>query len=496
MNTLFDTVHRHASERPDAIALRDEIGSLSYARLDSEIRLLAEALPGHRVGILLDNGIHWACLDLALLRRQSACVPMPTFFTDRQLRHLVRDSGLDCIYTDRPDRLAEIAETTHLACLSIAGHRLHAFRIEYSTVAEGRTQGTAKITYTSGTTGEPKGVCLSAEAIQSVTTSLCLAVQADISDRSLSLLPLSTLLENIAGLYAPLQAGAQANIPALGDGAEQSPSSAWGERLFATLNRVAPTTTVLVPQLLKVLLSGIAAGMDAPGSLRFIAVGGAPVSEAMLQTARLFGLPVFQGYGLSEACSVACLNLPGQERDGSVGRTLPHARIRIAEDGEVMVGGTLFEGYLAASDAPQGMEWPSGDLGHLDEDGYLFLTGRKKTVYATSYGRNVAPEWIEGLLTGHPALAQAAVFGEARPFNVAILHGRPGVTARDMNRAVADVNADLPDYARIGGWIQADQPFTPANGLANPSGGPLRDAITREYRARIDHFYEAPHALL
>lgn len=494
MIELLDRIRCHASRRPGATALRDERGSLGYGELATKIDCLAGIIQGSRIGLLLDNGIAWACLDLALLDKQALCVPMPAFFSDGQLDHLIRDAGLDGIVTDDPDRIAPLFPDSAATSLHVAGRNLTLLE-RTSSRRETRTD-LAKVTYTSGSTGQPKGVCLSPEALLQVTASICAAVQAHPSDRSLSLLPLSTLLENIAGLYAPLWAGATAQLPSLASCGFRGSSSLDTKRLFEVLAETRPTTTVLVPQLLKALLGGIAAGFDAPDSLRFVAVGGAPVPESMLQTARLFGLPVFQGYGLSEAGSVVSLNHPGCERENSVGRPLGHVRIRIADDGEVIVEGSLFDGYLGQEAAGPDMEWATGDLGHLDADGYLFLTGRKKTAYATAYGRNVAPEWVEGMLAGHPAIAQAAVFGEARPFNVAILVGHGGIPAHEIQGAVEAINQRLPDYARIGGWIMADEPFSPANGLANAVGCIRREAIADIYLQNIGRIYEESHALL
>ena len=278
---MLERIREHASERPDAIALRDELGTLSYAELPGEIEHLTDTLAGERVGLLLDNGNHWACLDLALLHRQAVCVPMPTFFTDEQLHHLVRDAGLDTVYTDNPERMDALAGSAHQGHLRIAGRRVDAFRIPGQATGNGKADGTAKVTYTSGTTGQPKGVRLSEAAMLTVTRSLCDAIHANASDRSLSLLPLSILLGNIAGLYAPLMVGATANIPSLAGSGIDGSSGLRIERLFETLNRTAPTTTVLVPQLLKALLGGIGAGLSVPDSLRFIAVGGAPVPESV-----------------------------------------------------------------------------------------------------------------------------------------------------------------------------------------------------------------------
>lgn len=180
-----------------------------------------------------------------------------------------------------------------------------------------------------------------------------------------------------------------------------------------------------------------------------------------------------------------------------MGKPLPHVGVSVNANGEVVVSGRLFLGYLGgeplADDA-----WPTGDMGYLDRDGFLHLTGRRKTAYATAFGRNVAPEWVESELMGHTLVAQAAVFGEAQPFNVAVLVPRGSATPDQMAAAVASVNVRLPDYARVAHCILAEEPFTPANGLVKPSGAPDRQAIAARYRTHIESLYapEESHAVL
>lgn len=501
MKTLLDRLARHAVERPHAPALRDESVQLDYFSLHREVDRLSGALSANKAGLLLSNGAHWACLDLALLRGGAVCVPMPEFFSDSQLEHLSRDAGLDMVLTDNPERVAYLLNADAHERLEVAGRPVWLFRRDSAGLeGVGRSvpHGTVKITYTSGTTGQPKGVCLSGDTIQSVINSLCEAVQASAEDRALSLLPLSTLLENIAGLYAPLWVGALAQVPGPASCGLTGSSGFQRRLLLDSLQRYAPTTTILVPQLLKVITECIASGMPAPGSLRFVALGGAPSSASLLERARSLGLPVFEGYGLSEAGSVACLNTPSSERTGSVGRPLPHVRVSIADDGEVLVSGGLFLAYLNNAEPASTDVWPTGDLGYLDEDGFLFLTGRKKTAYATAYGRNVAPEWVESELSSHPLIAQAAVFGEGRSINVAVLVPRPHTSRRDLIAALDTVNTHLPDYARIARWIIADEPFSARNGLANGAGSVRREAVRLCYEARIEQLYlsERDHALL
>jgi long-subunit acyl-CoA synthetase (AMP-forming) len=226
------------------------------------------------------------------------------------------------------------------------------------------------------------------------------------------------------------------------------------------------------------------------GSLRFVAVGGARTPPALLDAAAAQGLPVFEGYGLTECGSVVALNTPSAHRRGSVGRALPHRSLRIGDTGEIEVGGASFGHYLG--DPPATQAWlPTGDLGHLDDEGYLFIDGRRKNVLITGFGRNVSPEWPESLLCGHPAVLQAVVTGDARPHLVALLApSGPDVHHEEMAAAVAAANAALPDYARIGAFAVLPEPFSPSNGLATPNGRPRRALIAQHYAALIDSLYQ------
>ncbi len=494
MKRLLERIRLHAVERPHVPAIRDETVQLDWRSLNLEVDRLSDKLLANRVGLLLANGVHWACLDLALLKGDRVCVPMPEFFSDSQLLHLIRDADLDMVVTDRRERVAALLNGQSHARIDVAGRPVWLFWRKANApdkTVQPLHRETVKVTYTSGTTGQPKGVCLSGETIWNATASLCEAVQACPQDRALSLLPLSTLLEEIAGLYAPLWVGAQAQLPDLADCGLAGSAGPQTRQLFDALRAYAPTTTTLVPQLLKVMVECMGPGIPVPDSLRFIAVGGAPTPSGLIERARALGLPVFQGYGLSEAGSVACLSTPSFERIGSVGRPLPHLQVSVAEDGEVLVSGNLLLGYLGHTEAAANEAWHTGDLGYLDEDGFLYLTGRKKTTYATAYGRNVSPEWVESELTSHPLIAQAAVFGEGQAINVAVLVPVPNANLQDVQSALECINCGLPKYARIGGWIEADQRFSHSNGLANGAGGIDRQAVWRQYQTRIEQHYSA-----
>jgi long-subunit acyl-CoA synthetase (AMP-forming) len=132
----------------------------------------------------------------------------------------------------------------------------------------------------------------------------------------------------------------------------------------------------------------------------------------------------------------------------------------------------------------------TGDLGYLDDDGFLYVSGRLKNMFITSFGRNVSPEWVEAELCEEPAIAQAAVFGEARPWNVAVIVPAPGAQRDAVCSAVEAANRRLPDYARIGDWLIAARPFTPGNGELTTNGRNRRAAILTRYHLELDALYD------
>jgi long-subunit acyl-CoA synthetase (AMP-forming) len=215
-----------------------------------------------------------------------------------------------------------------------------------------------------------------------------------------------------------------------------------------------------------------------------VAVGGAKVAPPLIAGARSIGLPAYEGYGLSECGSVVALNTPHADRPGSVGRVLPHLRISLAGDGEIVAGPHPFLGYIG--EPPQEGAYRTGDLGEFDADGWLRITGRKSNVLITAYGRNVAPEWVESELLAEPEIAQAAVFGEAATSLCALLVPTRGDLAADaIEDAVARVNARLPDYARVGRW-RGSAPFDATRGEVTANGRPRRQVLHDAHRDFIE----------
>ena len=192
MQALFARIARFARERPRQHALADGRTCIDYRELQREITRTAEVLAWNRIGLLLDNSCAWAILDLAMQQRAATGIPMPSFFSDAQLRHLVADAGLEVIITDQPERALYLSGGSPAGDIGVAGTRL-ACIVTAATQRRALPSGVTRITYTSGTTGRPKGVCLTSAAMQRVTVSLAVATGATGKDRSLALLPFSQL---------------------------------------------------------------------------------------------------------------------------------------------------------------------------------------------------------------------------------------------------------------------------------------------------------------
>lgn len=201
----------------------------------------------------------------------------------------------------------------------------------------------------------------------------------------------------------------------------------------------------------------------------------------LIKHARQLGLPVYEGYGLSECSSVVALNSLDADKPGSVGRPLPHGQVTIASDGEIMVSGSAMLGYLGSNE-PTPEQIATGDLGHLDDEGYLHITGRKKNVQITAFGRNFSPEWVEAEAQLCPAIARIVVFGDGQPANVALIQPLPGKEA-DLPRQIAGLNQRLPDYARLHHWLPVALDQHP--GLLTANGRPRRNEIYQHFSRQI-----------
>ena len=208
MSYIIKKIQQHAQQQPHAIAISASAESITYADLLKQIVKLAEHLKSSEyqcIGLLADNSINWAIIDLACLQADVCCIPVPAFFTQQQMQHLCQSAGVQALMGDA-DLVTNSVIDTHANSYSGNLNIVVCDLVKPTSYALNQI---AKITFTSGSTGTPKGVCLSPEQIENTVKALNQVVIAGTSMRHLSVLPLITLLENIAGLYLSLVQGAE-----------------------------------------------------------------------------------------------------------------------------------------------------------------------------------------------------------------------------------------------------------------------------------------------
>lgn len=473
-----------ASHDKDAPLLDSGQRRWRATEIADELRALQPRLAASKVvAVLADNGPAWVMADLGIQLAGKVHLPLPAFFTPAQLRHALELSAADTVLTDMPERIGALD-----LGFCHTGRWQGLYWMRRIVPAVSLPEGTAKISYTSGSTGAPKGVCLSREGLLDTAGAVGEATAALALQCHLAALPLGLLLENVAGVYAALLRGIPVHLPPLGTMGWQGGAGFDPARLDAAVRESGAASLILVPELLKVWSLWLAArGLMASERLRFVAVGGARVAPGLLELARARGIPAYQGYGFTEAGSVVSLNLPGDDGEDA-GSPLPHVRLSVRE-GEVVVHARAFLGYVGGVRATSGA-FSSGDLGHLDERGHLHLDGRRGNRLITSYGRNVSPEWVESLLLADAGVAQAVVVGDGRPQLAALIVPSPGADPAALAALIDRVNAALPDYARVRHWL-AVQPFTVDNGLATGNGRPVRTRVIEHHSMQIDALYAA-----
>jgi len=443
MRRLFEALCRNARDAGDKVAVSDSGRVLRRDEQLAEVTGLAADLGTKTgaIGILAPNGVDWVIAQLACAFAGKVAVPLPTFFSSAQLGHVVRNASIELILTTNQSRPLTLESGVSTALIGD-----HAVGVDAPELVDGFGQ----IIYTSGSTGQPKGVRHESGQIAWSTAALAAATRATTEDSYLSVLPLPLLLETICAIFIPTTLGAYVHFDTeladqVGRGNAKGLSRAFDQK--------QPTTSVVVPQLLKQWVGELQATRTrAPSSLRFIAVGGAPVPRQLADEAWALGLPVHEGYGLSECCSVVALNRPGARRADTVGRPLNGLDVSI-DDGEIVVDGpSITDGYLGQ--APAQRPWRTGDLGKFDQDGYLTIRGRKDSLIVTSYGRNISPEWIETMLLGDPRIAFCAVVGHGKPHLTAvIIPSHPGkswfanASYEDVQKLIFDCCTGAPEYA-------------------------------------------------
>lgn len=470
MSYVLEAISGHARASQQQIAVSDGKRALTYGALECRIAEIANALeiacPGGRpIALVAGNTPEWVLIDLAAVRLKRTLVPLPKFFTPEQTRHALAQTGVEFLISDTP--------VNNGVPLQALGGEFQVERLDLPEIP--LPPCTQKVTYTSGSTGQPKGVCLSQDGMETVSLALVDSIGAHYAGVHFAALPLGVLLENVAGLYTTLLAGGHYHVLPQSD---IGFSKAFVPDIAALVNALAATqanTLILVPELLRGIVATMAEGNIRLPDLHLVAVGGARIAPAVLEAATKVGIPVYEGYGLSEAASVVALNTPSYRRAGSVGRVLPHVQLSVSADGEAILHNPAFLGY--AGEGAANLPYSTGDIVRLDREGYLYIEGRKSNTLITGFGRNVSPEWVESELTAQPQIAQALVFGDAAPALGALIVPRSiTIQNSEIAAAIACANAALPAYAQVRHWTKVF-PFAPANAQLTGNGRMRRATI-------------------
>jgi long-subunit acyl-CoA synthetase (AMP-forming) len=481
VSRLTEALARHAMTIGERVAMSDSFRSLTWSKLAAWTGGIAEDLGSEpeTVGIYGHNSVDWAAAFLAACAAGKTIVPVPAFFSSEQRAHIIRDAGIQrIIVTD--------AEAAADHTLPVPAYHLPESRA--GTLPLDRVDG-GLIIYTSGSTGTPKGVRLiNGQALWSAEA-LAKAIGATAEDKYLSLLPLPTLLELICGIMIPVLVGGAVHFDR---DAARNAGAGIASNIADAFERSRPTTSVLVPQLLGLYaLQLMAAGKRPHKELRFVAVGGASIPPVLAQGARLLGIPVYEGYGLSECCSVVSVNRPDACREGTAGKPLPGLKVTIEDDEIVVEGPTIMDGYLHADAPPK--KWQTGDVGSLDADGFLTVYGRRDNLIITPYGRNLSPEWIETILLGDPRL-RACILAqpeEAGALSILLIPSPAGeawfetASPEQILKHLAQALHTAPDYARPKRALVVDLAEAAANNLFTPNGRIRRKAAIKYLQAHI-----------
>ena len=556
--------------------LGDGWQSVTAREVDEEVRATAKGLIaagiqfGDRVAIMARTRYEWTILDFAIWYAGAVVVPIYDTSSAEQIDWILNDSSTVGIIVETP-ALRELVQTVQpahtkhvwvmtedvLTVLRNAGAQVSDDEIERRRSALG-PDTLATLIYTSGTTGKPKGVSLThgnflaecGNVVQGASdlflkpggsTLLFLPVAhvfgrmvqigainsglhlAHCSD-PLGRLPIDlasfkpTFVLAVPRIFEKIYNGAEARAEAAGKGKifRKAAETAVAYSEAMDKKRISPLLTLKHGLFDKLVYSKIRAGMG--GRVEAAISGGAPLGVRLGHFYRGAGVTILEGYGLTETTAGATLNLTGAHRVGSVGRPIPGTSIKIAEDGEVLIRGAIvMRGYwqndAANAEVFDSEGWfKSGDLGKLDDEGFLYIVGRKKELIVTAGGKNVAPAVLEDRLRAHPLVSQCLVVGDNQPFIAALVtidqdslkgwvtnHKKEGASMADLandpdliaviQTAVDDANKAVSKAESIRKFTILTTDFTIAGGHLTQKLSIKRHVVAKEFAKEIDQLF-------
>jgi long-chain acyl-CoA synthetase len=555
---------------------------LSSNQIYQRVRKLAEtflgwgAQKGDRIALISENRWEWAITDFATLAIGAVDVPIYPTLTGEQIAQLLKDAGCRIAVVSTRQQFEKLravqGQTSLERILMMDSATAPEGAIPFSEVMAGadareserdptfdalvrsaEPKDLATLIYTSGTTGEPKGVMLTHGNIASNQNLAAAEFDFNSTDACISFLPLSHITARALD-YVMYGCGAQVAYCSQFDKLPQAmrevhPTVIVGvPRVYEKIRQAVEQKSSISPVKKKILAwaLGVGAAQRATvyaggkpsslgwkmasklvyakvreafgGRVRYFVSGGAPLG---IDTAKWFadvGIPVWEGYGLTETSPVIALNSPVNQRMGAVGKPLPNIELKFAEDGELLVRGpSVFAGYWqkpeANSECFDESGWfRTGDIAHLDPDRFLYITDRKKELLKTSGGKLVAPQPIENKLKNSVLVAQAALVGDKHKFISALispnfaaleeLARREGITAGNRSELVADVrivavyseivrgvNGGLANFETIKRFRLVADEWSQESGELTPSMKLKRRVLTQKYAAVVGALY-------
>ena len=583
MNQRFTTISGFLSTvesswtNPTALNTRfgDSWGAMSVEEMTLQISSLAAGLQvhglrkGEAVGILAPSSADWLVMDMAVMAAGGVTVPMFSDLSPENLLFEVQDSAMRFLYVDGEDELsaadilgarparilkdrADLEDDGALTCEILMRDGQAALDAGELVLPEIASEDLATIVYTSGSTGVPKGVEITHGNLMHQVHACRRCFRLAEAEPVVSCLPLAHIYERVV-MYAYVIQGVSVYF------ADEI------QKVGEILRDVKPTTITVVPRILEKVHARLVAGVmngswstriighlaidfanedepsdehhDLPhwisdtfvyrrfrealgGNLKHVIVGGSSLDEHVLRFLSNVGIPIYEGYGMTETTSVLSVNTPGFARAGTVGRAFPGTRLKISEQGEVLARGPgVTRGYhnnpVATEELFTEDGWlRTGDRGELDGDGYLTITGRVKDLFKTSQGKYVSPVPIEQQLCRNALIENAMVIGENQRFVACLLFPELDMLRRvkqayeltdlsdrdclehpkvlqSIDEMVSAVNEGLNHWEQIRKYTVLLRPLTVAGGELTPTMKIRRHVVADRFAAQVTRMYES-----
>jgi long-chain acyl-CoA synthetase len=532
--SLFaDRIRKYAAaaqEPKDVFYFRsgDRWQGISWQRFEQEAFDFATALlsydlkRGGSVCMLMGNVPEWPISDIGTIIAGGVGVGLYPTSSAEQIAYIIDHSDAEFVLVDSRAQLQKVLsvrdqlpKVRHIISLDADASRdvipYHDFvergRAERSRLApllKERAEGAqpddvAIMVYTSGTTGAPKGACLSHRYIINSVESLRQTIPIYDTDVSFSYLPFCHVAERISGLYNRLYAGAPAyfvdDLARLGEYMLEVKPTVFASlpRFFEKIHARAGADMERLPQAEQSDFLATKVKDYFGGRIRLLTSGGAPLPLEVAEFFAAAGLPILQAYGLTENVCVA-FNRPYEYKFGTVGPPMPGCDVRIEADGEILVRSEMmFSGYYKAPEETAKVfsdGWLlTGDLGEFDEDGFLKIIGRKKELIVTSTGKKVSPALLENMLKEHHTISQAMVYGEGRSYLVALITVNAEVPGEAIQSIIDGVNRRVSSTESIKRFAILNRDFEIERDEITPTGKLKREVITNRFREVIDELY-------